>query len=90
MNRRLLIIIAVAVILLILIAGGIFAYLKWVENKKLRDTLRDIGNGAEGIIDQATRGTVPSLQTNPLEDKPELNPAAKANPMDNVKTNPFE
>jgi hypothetical protein len=33
---------------------------------------------------------VPSVSTNPLDDKPNVNPIDQTNPFTNVKTNPFE
>lgn len=43
---------------------------------------------------QAPAGTVGELPAygtdNPLEKKPDLNPAAKTNPFSNIKTNPFD
>ena len=45
---------------------------------------------AEKITEGATRGVLPSLETNPLENKPDINPADKANPIKNIKVNPFE
>ncbi len=75
MNKKTLIII----ILVILIALGI-VYLQW--NKKIKTE-------AEKIIENATKGALPSINTNPLENKPDINPADKANPFTNIKTNPF-
>lgn len=67
------------IILVILIALGI-VYLQW--NKKIKTE-------AEKIIENATKGALPSINTNPLENKPDINPADKANPFTNIKTNPF-
>ena len=81
MNKKTIIII-VAVVLLVLAAG----YFYWINFKKSK-----IGNfnTAEDITNSATKGVLPSLQTNPLENKPDLNPANKTNPFANIKTNPF-
>ncbi len=51
--------------------------------------LDEAGDMAGKITDSATKGVLPSLQTNPLEDKPDINPADKANPFKDIKTNPF-
>lgn len=41
------------------------------------------------ITQEATQGVLPSINTNPLENKPDINPADKANPFKNIETNPF-
>lgn len=81
MNKKTIIIIVV-VVSLVLAAG----YFYWINFEKSR-----IGNfnTAEDITNSATKGVLPSLQTNPLEDKPDLNPADKANPFKDIKINPF-
>ncbi len=33
---------------------------------------------------------VPSVSTNPLDNKPNINPVDQTNPFKNIKTNPFE
>lgn len=47
---------------------------------------------AEAITQSATQGTVPSIGSaiNPLDSKPDLNPADKTNPFNSVKINPFQ
>ncbi|MDP2703840.1 MAG: hypothetical protein Q8P01_01310 [bacterium] len=32
----------------------------------------------------------PSVSTNPLDNKPDINPVDQTNPFKNIKTNPFE
>jgi len=79
----------IAVILLI--ALGIGGYLYWANLKKqeIKSVLENAGNTAEQITNSATQGVLPSLQTNPLQDNPDINPASNANPIKNIKTNPF-
>lgn len=88
MSKKKIIIIA-AVLLVIGLAIGGFFYWKSKTNAGI-NALEKIGDAANKITEDATRGTLPSLQTNPLENKPDLNPADKANPYKNIKTNPFE
>lgn len=40
----------------------------------------------------ATQGVLPSIgeASNPLTNKPDINPTSKTNPFDSVKTNPFQ
>lgn len=86
MDKKIIIIIsAVAVVLLIaLILGG---YFYWINYKKIKTN--DFGS-AEDITNSATKGVLPSLGTNPLENKPDINPAEAANPIKDIKINPFE
>ena len=86
-KKVMLIIIAV----ILLIALGIGGYLFWNNWKKseIRNALKNVGNTAEDITNSATKGVLPSIQTNPLENKPDINPANAANPIKNIKTNPF-
>jgi uncharacterized protein YneF (UPF0154 family) len=80
-KKTLLIAVLAVVLLIILVIGG---YIYW--NKILRKT-----NGRAGtIFESITKGLLPSLGTNPLENKPDLNPVDKINPFKNIKINPFE
>ena len=81
--------IIIAVILLI--ALGIGGYFYWINLKKsaTQNFLKNASNTAEDITNSATKGVLPSIQTNPLENKPDVNPADKANPFKDIKTNPF-
>lgn len=91
MNKKLLIIIIVVVLLIGLGIGGFF-YWKGKKAKTgttVTPALENAGDAAQKITDTATQGTLPSIGTNPLESKPDVNPADKANPYTNIKTNPF-
>ncbi|MDP3991274.1 MAG: hypothetical protein Q8P63_03210 [Candidatus Nealsonbacteria bacterium] len=87
MSKKTIIIVIAAVLMVALGVGG---YFYW--SKKLKT---NTGNGseaagpAEKLTESATKGVLPSIQTNPLENKPDINPADKANPYTNIKTNPF-
>jgi len=91
MNKKLLIIIIVVVLLIGLGIGGYFYWSKGKKAKSGTETpaLENAGDTAQKITDSATQGTLPSIGTNPLENKPDVNPADKANPYTNIKTNPF-
>jgi len=84
-------IIFIIITVILLIALGIGGYLFWNNWKKfeIRNAFKNVGNTAEDITNSATRGVLPSIQTNPLENKPDVNPADKANPFKDIKTNPF-
>ena len=84
--------ILIAVVLLIgLVIGG---YLLWNNWKKSISSetkvLENAGEASEKIIEGATKGVLPSLGADPLQNKPDINPADKANPFKNIKTNPFD
>ena len=81
--------IIVAIVLLIVL--GIASYFYWINSNKkpvVQGSL-DVGGTAEDITNSATKGVLPSLQNNPLQDNPDINPASNANPIKNIKTNPF-
>lgn len=88
MNKKTVIIIISIVLLLALATGG---YIYWsnLRESKAKSALENAGDAAEKIKDSATKGVLPSLGTNPLENKPDINPADKANPFKDIKINPF-
>lgn len=89
MSKKLIIIVSVSVVLLIIVLGavGYFYFFKKSVSFNFFDQYKTTG---QDIIDNATKGTLPSINTNPLENKPDVNPASAANPIKNIKTNPFE
>lgn len=91
MNKKIIIAAIVFVLILGFGVGGFF-YLKY-----LKKSLANVGNknlenisGMDKITESATKGVLPDLQTNPLENKPDINPVSKTNPYKNIKINPFE
>lgn len=86
MSKKVMLIIVTVILLIVLCVAG---YFYWVSREKpvTEDFLEN--NIAEDITNSATQGVLPSLQANPLEDKPDVNPADKANPFKDIKTNPF-
>ena len=84
--------IIIATVLLIgLIVGGYFLWNNWKKSNNPETTiLEKAGEAANKIIESATKGVLPSIGTNPLENKPDVNPADKANPFKNIITNPFK
>ncbi len=88
MNRKTLII---AVILIIAIGvGGYFYWNERVKTNMGTSALEKISDAAKKITESITKGVLPSIQTNPFENKPDINPADKANPYKDIKINPFE
>ncbi len=89
-KKETLIIIA-AVLLIGLIIGGYFLWNNWKKSSSSENkALESAGEAAEKITESATKGVLPSIGTNPLESKPDVNPADKANPFKNIITNPFK
>ncbi len=97
-KKKIIIIISAILLLIILGVGG---YLYWSNLKKSKTkiedkTLEKVGSEMQkiiensAIIETATKGALPSISANPLENKPDINPADKANPFKNIKTNPFK
>lgn len=89
MNKKTIIIIVVVSLLIAGLGVGGFIYLQNLKKAKATGGLGDVGN-MPSITDSATQGVLPSIQTNPLEDKPDLNPVDKTNPYKNINTNPFK
>lgn len=89
MNKKIITIIVVTAVLMII--AGLLGYLYWTNLKKSSNAeiLKNTANTAEEITNSATKGVLPSLETNPLENKPDINPADNSNPIKNIKTNPF-
>lgn len=91
MKRKTILILIAAVLLIGLVASGyLYHESKWEKAKASKEALEKAGQAAEKIIGSATQGALPSISPNPLESKPDVNPADKANPFKNIKTNPFE
>lgn len=89
-NKKTLIIIIAVVLITALGAGGYIYWNKRAETGGEKSSLEKIDDAAQKANESATKGVLPSLETNPLENKPDINPADKANPFKNIKTNPFE
>ena len=90
---RKIIIVAAVVLLIGLMAGGYYGWKIWKVAEILSNgeqTLEEIGDAVEKITESALKGVLPSIQINPLENRPDLNPADKANPFKDIKINPFE
>lgn len=85
------IIIVFALIGFLVVAGiASFFYWNWAKKAKVLKALERSGSAAEKLIDDATKGVLPSINTNPLENKPDINPAGAANPIKDIKINPFD
>lgn len=91
------IILATAIILMATLAiGGAYFFYKTPKNSEVQvlppvsDNPAKTGAEEEKVSDIAAKGTLPEIQTNPLDDKPDLNPIDKTNPYSNIKTNPFK
>ncbi|MDP3052449.1 MAG: hypothetical protein Q8N22_00640 [bacterium] len=94
MNKKTLLLLIAAVLLIGLGVGGYFYWNNWRKSKTgasaEEKALQGAGEAAQKITESASQGTLPSIGANPLESKPDINPADKANPFTNIKTNPFE
>lgn len=89
MDKKLLIFLITAVLLVILMTGG---YFYWKSLKIEQASLSPAQTVAETVTESAGKGTLPAINTtaNPYEKTAETNPLEKANPFENVKTNPFK
>ena len=90
MNKKILIIIIAVVLIIALGAGGYFFWDKKSKEKMRIKTLETVGEAVETITENAAKGVLPSLQVNPFENKPDINPVDKINPYKDIKINPFK
>ncbi len=98
MDKKIAALILIAAILIIAgLASGFYFYSQSVTKTETQNPIKtDQGANKENSQDQekaikeATKGVLPSIQTNALEKKPDLNPVDKTNPYQNIKTNPFQ
>lgn len=77
MKKPYLIAVASVIVLLILSGAGY-----WY--------IRSVKNGGTVTPGTPEGGVVNSVNTNPLDNKPNINPVDQTNPYKNIKTNPFE
>lgn len=81
------------IVVVIVIGLGIAGYFYWDKYMKVSPEIKAVenaGESAQKITDSATQGVLPEINTNPLENKPEVNPIGKTNPFKDLKINPFE
>ncbi len=88
--KKIVILIITAVLITGLVVGGYFYWNAKFRAKPGIESLETAGEVAEKITESATKGVLPSIQTNPLDNKPDINPVDKVNPYKDIKTNPFE
>lgn len=88
MKKSILILIVVGVI----IGLGIGGYFYWKSKQTTpeQQATKGAGEAVQKITESASQGVLPSVSTNPLENKPDVNPVDKTNPFKDMKTNPFE
>jgi len=84
MNKKTLIYVVAALILAGIIIAGYFYFSYFQKNETVSEEKKE-------AIDNSTKGVLPSIEnTNPMENKPDLNPINKTNPYKDIKVNPFE
>lgn len=97
MNNKQKILLVSAVILLVgLIVAGCFYWS--APAKKPQEAVNPLQEASntieqvtvEQVVEKTTQGTLPSLSANPMENKPDLNPVDKVNPIKDIKINPFD
>ncbi len=67
-------IVAASVIILFILLGAIYWYVR----------------SGKVVTETPNEEVAPSVSTNPLDNKPNINPVDQTNPFTNIKTNPFE
>ncbi|MEI6597285.1 MAG: hypothetical protein WCL13_03730 [bacterium] len=81
MKKSYLIAIILAVFLLVLLGASY-----WYSQSKKGDVEVIVKTASE----TANEEVLPLVSTNPLDNKPNINPADQTNPFNNIKINPFE
>ena len=90
MPKKIIFIIIAIVLLIGLAIGGYLFWNSWKKSASSKvKTIEKAGETAEKITESAAKGVLPSIQVNPLENKPDVNPASKTNPYKNLIINPF-
>ncbi|MEK7104386.1 MAG: hypothetical protein AAB842_03240 [Patescibacteria group bacterium] len=89
-NKQKIIITSAAVLLVIIIVAGYFYWSAAKKSQEAANALQGASNAVEQVVEKATQGALPSLSANPMENKPDLNPVDKANPIKDIKINPFD
>lgn len=96
MNKKIVIAVIAGATLLVFAVLGVSGYFYWSNSKKIKEknVFPNANEQPTPVADQITetaiQGVLPSIDTNPLENKPDINPADKANPFKNIETNPFK
>lgn len=85
-NKKI-VLIVIVVAIIVVSALGVSVYFYWQNHKKVAPNV--LPNGANNITNNTTRGVLPSIKTNAIENKPDVNPVDKANPYKDIKVNPF-
>lgn len=88
-NKKIIIIAAIALVAVVVFGVAGYFYWNWLERARILKGLENSGV-VDRALEDATKGVLPEIQTNPLENKPDINPASAGNPIKNIKTNPFE
>jgi predicted negative regulator of RcsB-dependent stress response len=76
-----------AVVVLIIVALAA-AYIYWSEANKTPEQKAE--EAVETTVKEASKGALPTVQTDTTKKLPQTNPAEKTNPFGNTYSNPFE
>ena len=90
MSKKILIIIIAAALIIAVSVGGYFFWNRKSKEDAGIKILETVGKAAESITENAAKGVLPSMQVDPLGNKPDINPIDKTNPYKNIKINPFK
>ena len=88
-NKKLLISLGILAAVLIVAVASYWYYQYYQKSRKTENAIERAGDAAENLGKEAARGTLPSINTNPMENAPDTNPVSKTNPFSGIKTNPF-
>jgi len=84
--------IVILIILLIIVSLGLLVYFDQIKIQETSPS-QEINTPTPAFTSSSTpdiEGVLPAIQPNALENKPDINPLDDANPIQDIKTNPFE
>src|SRR3989344_1103080 len=88
---RKIMIVAAVVLLIGLMAGGYYGW-KILKGAEIlfngEEIIEIIGDTVKKLTESTPKDELPSIQINPLKNRPDLNPADKAKPFKDIKINP--
>lgn len=81
---------------MVVAVGTVIAFLAYLyiagtkSQSQAERALNEYNQSLQQINESAAKGVLPDIRINAMEEKPNVNPAQAGNPMENIKTNPFE
>ncbi|MDD5430897.1 MAG: hypothetical protein PHP03_01600 [Candidatus Pacebacteria bacterium] len=84
--------IIIILIAVVIVGAGVGGYFYWkkMQTSSAINSANQAGDAATQALEDITGAVLPDINTNPLENKPNINPVDQTNPFKDIQTNPFE